>query len=61
MDDAVTTAKIADSNVTLAKLASAVQGRLRPELDSSTAKTSAFTAVAGKKYYLDSPLSKKPG
>ena len=57
VDDAVTTAKIADSNVTLAKLASAVQGRLRPELDSSTAKTSAFTAVAGKKYYVDTTSS----
>lgn len=55
--NAVTTVKIADSNVTLAKLAAAVQGRLRPELDSATAKTSAFNAVAGKKYYVDTTSS----
>lgn len=55
--NAVTTVKITDANVTLAKLAAAVQARLRPELDSATAKTSAFNAVAGKKYYVDTTSS----
>ncbi len=55
--DGVTTAKLATNAVTLAKLAAAVQARLRPELDSATAKTSAFNAVAGKKYYVDTTSS----
>tara|TARA_B100000945_G_scaffold302340_1_gene285869 strand:- start:699 stop:1835 length:1137 start_codon:yes stop_codon:yes gene_type:complete len=55
--NSVTTVKITDANVTLAKLAAAVQARLRPELDSATAKTAAFNAVAGKKYYVDTTSS----
>ena len=55
--DGVTTAKLATNAVTAAKLATAVQARLRPELDSATAKTSAFNAAAGKKYYVDTTSS----
>lgn len=54
---AVTTEKLATNAVTAAKLATAVQARLRPELDSATAKTSAFNAAAGKKYYVDTTSS----
>jgi len=55
--NAVTTIKITDANVTLAKLSTAVQGRLGLELDSATAKTAAFNAAAGKKYYVDTTSS----
>ena len=56
-DNTVSTVKIQNLAVTAAKLATAVQSRLRPELDSATAKTSAFNAAAGKKYYVDTTSS----
>ena len=56
-DNTVSTVKIQNLAVTAGKLATAVQARLRPELDSATAKTSAFNAAAGKKYYVDTTSS----
>ena len=55
--NAVVTASVVDANITLGKLSSAVQGRLGLELDSATAKTAAFNAAAGKKYYVDTTSS----
>ena len=55
--NAVVTASVVDANITLGKLSTAVQGRLGLELDSATAKTAAFNAAAGKKYYVDTTSS----
>ena len=55
--NAVVAASVVDGNITLGKLSTAVQGRLGLELDSATAKTAAFNAAAGKKYYVDTTSS----